>query len=127
VAIQADATLLEASMLLEESSHTGAPVVDSSGALVGLLTLRDIMGGRRGNQMRSAVRVFMTKNPVFITPETTVREIGDLMFEREIGHLPVIRDGRLAGIVTRSDYLAWMRDQRRRKTKYLDELGVAPQ
>jgi CBS domain-containing protein len=46
------------------------------------------------------------------------------MFEREIGHLPVIRDGRLVGIVTRSDYLAWMRESRRRKTALLDELGV---
>ncbi len=122
--IPADATLIEASILLEDGGHTGAPVVDASGTLVGLLTLRDIMGGRRGNQMRSAVRVFMTKNPVSIAPDTTVREIGELMFEREIGHLPVLRDGRLVGIVTRSDYLAWMRDSRRRKTELLDELGV---
>jgi tRNA nucleotidyltransferase (CCA-adding enzyme) len=50
LSIPADATLMEASILLEEGTHTGAPVVDSSGALVGLLTLRDIMGGRRGNQ-----------------------------------------------------------------------------
>ena len=123
--VPADATLMEASMMLEAASHTGAPVADGQGVLVGLLTLRDIMGGRRGNQMRSAVRVFMTKNPVSIAPETTVREIGELMFEREIGHLPVLQGGRIVGIVTRADYLSWMRDARKRKTQLLEELGVS--
>ncbi|OHE63201.1 MAG: hypothetical protein A2001_09320 [Treponema sp. GWC1_61_84] len=123
--ISAGATLMEASIQLETWSHTGAPVVDGSGALVGLLTLRDIMHGRRGNQMGSAVRTFMSKEPIVAAPETTVREIDELLFEHDIGHLPVIDAGALVGIVTRADYLDYARDARKRKDRLLEELGVA--
>ena len=62
--IRDNATLLEASIKLEEISHTGVPVVDAEERVVGFLTLRDISKGRRAGQMHSPVKGYMTRKLV---------------------------------------------------------------
>jgi CBS domain-containing protein len=47
----------------------------------------------------------MTSPVVTAAPETTVREVAALLYERRIGALPVVQDGRLVGIVSESDLL----------------------
>ena len=105
-------TLLEASIRLEEISHTGAPVIDDDGNVVGFLTLRDIMKGRRAKQMHSPVKGYMSRNPVSASVHTTIRELDELMFENNIGHLPVVDGTKLVGIVTRDDYLNFRRGEK---------------
>ncbi len=123
--IRDNATLLEASIKLEEISHTGVPVVDAEERVVGFLTLRDISKGRRAGQMHSPVKGYMTRKLVTAGPETTIREIDDLMFEHNVGHLPVLQDGKLVGIVTRNDYLSFRRDEQQRRKKAYDRLGLS--
>lgn len=118
-------SLLEASMRLEEISHTGAPVIDEDGNLTGFLTLRDIMKGRRSKQMHAPVKGYMTKKLVTAEINTTVREIEELMFEHNIGHLPIVSEGRLCGIVTRHDYLNFRRGERKKKQKAYQKIGIA--
>ncbi|MBN2874619.1 MAG: CBS domain-containing protein, partial [Spirochaetales bacterium] len=113
--IVADTSLLDASIILERTGHTGAPVCDASGSLVGFLTLRDIMKGRKCNQMHVPVRTYMSKSVVSIGPDMTVREIDELLFERNIGHLPIVEGGKLVGLVSRGDILAYKLDDRQRK------------
>jgi tRNA nucleotidyltransferase (CCA-adding enzyme) len=112
-------SLLDASIFLESVSHTGAPVVDAENRLVGFLTLRDISKGRKAGQMHVPVRNFMTKNTISATPDTTVREIDELIFEGDVGHLPILEDSRLVGIVTRRDLLDYKRDNKRRREAIL--------
>jgi len=119
------ASLLEASIFLERVSHTGTPVVDASGALVGFLTLRDIMKGRKGNQMHVPVRTFMTRAVVSAPPVMTVKEVDELLFERNIGHLPIVEEGRLVGIVTRGDLLEYKRHERVRRSELIQGLHSA--
>ena len=114
-----DISLLEASLFLESVSHTGAPVVDSEGRLAGFLTLRDIMKGRKAQQMHVPIRNFMTKNTISAGPDSTVREIDELIFEGDIGHLPILENGRLVGIITRRDLLDYKRDNKRRREAIL--------
>jgi CBS domain-containing protein len=49
------------------------------------------------------VRDVMTGNPVFCKPETNLAEATKLMWKTDCGALPVVRDGKLAGIVTDRD------------------------
>lgn len=112
-------TLLEASLALERMAHTGAPVLDEAGAPVGFLTLRDISKGRRGGQMHVPVRTYMSKNLVSAGPQASVRELGELLFERDIGHVPIIDGDRVTGIVTRADILAHKKRERERREAIL--------
>ncbi len=98
-------SLLEASKYLEFANHSGAPVINNSENLVGFLTLKDIMKGRKVGQMHVPVKAFMTKKVICSRPDATLREIEQLMNSNNIGHLPILENGRLYGIVTRSDFL----------------------
>ncbi len=104
-------TLMEASMLLEDFNHSGAPVLTQRGELVGFLTLRDIMKGRKSNQMHSSVKGYMSSKIVSATKDVPIREIEELLFKNNIGHLPIVQGKSLIGIVTRTDYLDFMSQQ----------------
>ncbi len=102
-------TLLEASIFLEDVDLSGVPVLNENGDLVGMLTLKDIMKGRKSGQMHSPVKGYMKTKLITCSPETTMREIESIMFMNRIGHLPVMNMGKLEGIITRNDYLSFLK------------------
>ena len=55
--------------------------------------------------MKTAADI-MTPDPVTVTPETTLREAARLLLEGHFNGLPVVEDGRLAGLITRSDLVS---------------------
>jgi acetoin utilization protein AcuB len=81
-------------------------VVSDSTGVVGVLSERDI-GGRRGVSIRQGRRAsdLMSERPVTVTPPTTVRQAANLLRGRNIGCLPVVDEGKLAGLVTITDML----------------------
>jgi len=109
--IREDWSLLEASIFLEGINHSGAPVVDERGKLTGFMTLKDIMKGRKGSQMHAPAKAYMNRKIITGKKNTTVREIESLLYKNNIGHLPIEENGRLIGIVTRSDYLDFIRNR----------------
>jgi tRNA nucleotidyltransferase (CCA-adding enzyme) len=66
------------------------------------------MKGRKNNQMNSPVKGFMKMKLITCSPDATMREIEDLMFVNSIGHLPVLDQGNLTGIITRADMLGFL-------------------
>lgn len=51
------------------------------------------------------VSKFMTKSPRTVTPETALSDARDIMAEDQIRHLPVVKGGRVVGIVSARDVL----------------------
>lgn len=124
------ATPVEAlAQLLADRHISAVPVVDPAGALLGIVTEADLMfrlmsGLRRhagwlsGMVIRPSeeaanyarlhgrtARDVMTTSLVTTTEDTPVEELAVVMRERRIKRLPVLRDGRLVGIVSRADLL----------------------
>lgn len=110
--IQDTCTLLEASVYLEKIQHTGCPVVDDDNELVGVLTLRDISKGRKAGQMNAPVKSYMSKKVETFTLDSSVREIENTFFSKNIGHIPVVSEKRVVGIVTRQDFLDFINKSR---------------
>ena len=54
-------------------------------------------------QDRRRAEDLMTKPVVSLSEQTSVREVGDLMIKQRIKRVPVLRDGKLIGMVTRAD------------------------
>lgn len=121
-----DERVLDASMAMESAWHTGLPVVNPEGAVLGMITMRDVMRARKAGQMHVPVSTFMSRTLVSASPAASVRELDDLMFERDIGHLPIVDGGRIVGMVTRGDILDYKRDQKRRKNAIMAELKPEP-
>lgn len=115
--------LREAVRFLERTNHTGFPVVNDDGDLVGVMTLRDIMKGRRADQMHAPVKGYMTRKVISAVRSTTFREIEDLLLTHDIGHLPILRNGKIEGILTRSDYLAFRRAEKEQARAVQERLG----
>ncbi|HEY7573905.1 MAG TPA: CBS domain-containing protein [Thermoanaerobaculia bacterium] len=79
-------------------------VVQDDRRIVGLLSERDLKGLGSFRQVESVEDV-MTSPVVTASPETTLRQAANLMRGRSIGSLPIVDNGRLAGIVTVTDLL----------------------
>ena len=85
------------------------PVEDDSGQLVGLIShralLRLVANGRIGTEEKVTVGQIMNADPVTVTPETTTVEAIRLMREKQLACLPVVREGKLVGLVTEHDLI----------------------
>jgi tRNA nucleotidyltransferase (CCA-adding enzyme) len=110
-AVYEEMSLLDASILLEKTDLTGVPVLDGSGAVTGFISLRDIMKGRKAGAMKAPVRAYMSKPAITAGSSLTMREIERIFYKHHIGRLPIVKDDKLAGIVTRWDYLGYKKNQ----------------
>ena len=98
-------SIIDASMYLERVDHTAVPVVDKNGDVSGMITLRDIMKGRKHGKMQAPVKAYMSRPVISAKSTATLREIERLFYNNKISHLPILDDEKLLGIVTRWDYL----------------------
>lgn len=94
-----------ASGILFRYGHTGLPVLDDDGSLAGIISRRDIEKAVHHGLSHAPVRGYMTRNVVSIDEDTPLAKIRSIMVEKDIGRLPVVRNGELVGIVTRTDVL----------------------
>jgi CIC family chloride channel protein len=83
---------------------------------VGVLTRRDLLAA--GADPAAPLRALLTRVPVTVRQDASLRDAVEAMLGADVGRLPVLdADGRLAGILTRSDVLSAHRrrmDDRRR-------------
>ena len=87
-------------------AHQGYPVLDAHGALLGIVTRRDLMDGPPDDR---CVRDVIHRPPVVVYDDSTMRDAADHMVRERVGRLPVVTRAeprRVIGIVTRSDLLA---------------------
>ena len=105
--IPLDVTMDEVGKTMLRYGHTGMPVVDGE-RLVGIISRRDVDKARVHNLGHAPIKGFMTREVVTVSPDTLVNEIRRIVVERDIGRVPVVDEGRLVGIVSRTDLLRTM-------------------
>ena len=90
--------------MMYTSKHLGFPVVDRD-ALIGMVTLADVNRTSSIDREAMQVRDIMTHNPVTLPPDAPVIEALKIMSARNFGRIPVVLDGKILGIVTRTDII----------------------
>jgi CBS-domain-containing membrane protein len=131
-------TVEELARLLMEHHISGAPVVDETGGLVGIVTENDLINREKRLHIPTVVQIFdafiylesskkfeedLKKmvgvrvgdicNPDVVTIEedTTLTDIATIMTDKDVDLLPVMSNGKLVGIVGKEDVLkAFSRD-----------------
>ncbi len=104
VACGSDTPIRDAAMVMAERRISSVCVVDADD-LSGILTLRDM--NRQvvadGHPATDAISAIMTPTPLALGPDAVVTDVLHLMVEKQIGHVPIVSDGQLLGIVTQTD------------------------
>ncbi|MEE4265639.1 MAG: CBS domain-containing protein [Desulfobacteraceae bacterium] len=95
--------------ILRKKGCTGLPVVNN-GSLVGMISRRDFRRIKKDSQLTAPVKAFMTPNVRTIDPGKSPVEAARLMVKHDIGRLPVVEDGKIIGIITRSDTMLYFYD-----------------
>ncbi len=136
IVVQAQTPLKEAIQILAERHISGLPVVDDGGKLVGIISETDLMWQETGvtppayimfldsviylknpaayerdlhKALGQTVGEVMSKNPITISPEKTLREAATVMHDRSVHRLPVLDStGQVIGILTRGDIVRAM-------------------
>jgi CBS domain-containing protein len=106
LAIRAEATVEEAIRCLLDHRVSGAPIVDEQGCLVGIVSEFQLLEAiYRPEVKQEQVRDLMTKDVITVTEDAALAEVANLLLLHRIRRVPVVRGGRLVGIVTRRDLL----------------------
>ncbi len=129
IAVRANDPVIEAVRLMLQNSISGLPVIDAAGNLVGIVTEGDFLRrGEIGTQRRRPkwleflvgpgrlateyvhasgrkVDDVMTADPCTVTEDDSLETVVELMERRRIKRLPVLRDGKMIGIVSRANLM----------------------
>jgi CBS domain-containing protein len=135
ITIGKDTTIEEIAHLFIEKNISGVPVVDSENKVIGMVTQKDLLykdvephfppvleilggliflGGVRhyNEELKKLVATkaedIMTEKVVSIDEEAEVERAAELMVEKDINRIPVLKDGNLVGIIGRSDMVKYI-------------------
>jgi acetoin utilization protein AcuB len=99
ITIVGEATVEEALSILAENKQRHLPVVDADENLVGIVSEKDLLRARG----EDAIAKVMTQDVITVTEYTALEDAARIMADHKISSLPVMRDGRLVGIITETD------------------------
>lgn len=109
----ADHPLHDATQAMVRSGLSALPVITEDERVIGLLTERELLrhqltqylqGGPRGAAApQRTVRDAMTRQVLCVSPDQPLAEVASLMVNKDIDRVPVVQEGRLVGVLARSD------------------------
>lgn len=130
VTIGPTATVRDLAELLATHEISGVPVIDESGALVGVVTEGDVIlqdadlhfphyiqfldsviylesvrkfEERFRKTFGNRVADVMSTEVLTVSPDASIHEVTTLMADNEVNRVPVLEEGKLVGIITRGD------------------------
>lgn len=125
-----NSTIAEAAEMMSQRGISAMPVCDKDGHVLGMLSEGDLMrpfgekftgrrewwlsllaeGEKLGPEFQDYVRIdrhsaadLMTTKVISAAEDTPLAHIADLLFEHKIKRVPILRDGKLVGVVSRAD------------------------
>jgi CBS domain-containing protein len=132
ITVSPDTSVEELGRLFIEKNISGAPVVDSEGKLYGIVTENDLIQREKKFHIPTIIRIFdailplereskveeeirrmtatvvkeiCTKEVITIEEDTPLGEIATIMSEKKVHLLPVLKEGRIVGIVGKKDVI----------------------
>lgn len=132
ISVKPGTTVEELARILMEHHISGAPVVDDAGSLVGIVTEHDLINQEKRLHIPTVVRILdafiylesskrfeedlkkmvatkvgdiCTSDVTTVDEDATLTEIATIMSEKDIHLLPVMKEGRIVGVIGKEDIL----------------------
>jgi CBS domain-containing protein len=133
--VTADMKVDELGRLFIDKKISGAPVADSKGALIGIVTENDLIRKNTRLHIPTVLRVFdaiiplgrpdsvedeikkmtastvgeiCTKEVLSVSPEASIQDVSSIMFEKGVHLVPVLEAGKIVGIIGKIDIIRGM-------------------
>jgi CBS domain-containing protein len=106
ITVKPSETLHEVAGMLAKHRIGAVIVIDAGGAIAGIVSERDVvraLANEGAAALRRTAREFMTAKVRTCSPRDTETGLMGLMTEHRIRHLPVVEDGKLAGMISIGD------------------------
>jgi CBS domain-containing protein len=119
-----DHTVQDAVRVLMQHRIGALLVVDGEGAVVGIITERDVLREcqDRSEQLAALpVRAAMTRDVIVGLPDDDIRYTMGVMTQRRVRHLPVIDGGAIAGMISIGDMVKACLEETEYENRYLRE------
>ena len=120
VTVSTDDTMNLAIRKMKEQNFKHLPVLDRAGEVVGVVSDRDLKRASPSDATllevhellylleKVKVSQVMTKKPITGSPDMSIAEAALLLVKHKIGCLPVVKAGKLVGIVTQTDFVNYL-------------------
>jgi CBS domain-containing protein len=132
ITVDENQSVKDLAKILADNKISGVPVLDSEGKIVGVVTESDLIDRAKKVHIPTVMRLFdsylflespermekdlkkmsastvkdiCNRNVVTVEPDTPLDEIATLMAEKKVHTLPVVLDGRLEGIIGKTDII----------------------
>jgi CBS domain-containing protein len=129
VTTSSQSSAYQAACIMTKANCGSVLVVDSSGALLGIFTERDVMTrivAKRRNPEKTFLSEVMTKNPRSIAPDTAVSDAVLLMLENGYRHLPILSSSsKIIGVFSIRDASPREISEADCLAEYLDQINDA--
>lgn len=136
--VTADMKVDELGRLFIDKKISGAPVADSKGALIGIVTENDLIRKNTRLHIPTVLRVFdaiiplgrpdsvedeikkmtastvgeiCTKEVLSVSPEASIQDVSSIMFEKGVHLVPVLEAGKIVGIIGKIDIIRGMTNE----------------
>jgi CBS domain-containing protein len=126
ITISIDATAEEAIRTLLQHNISGAPVVDPDGTLKGIVSEFQLLEVIYSPELKaSKVRDIMTREVTSVGEHALLSDIASIFIVMRIRRLPVVREGRLVGLVSRRDLLRYAVEAGNEMEEFIREVRLA--
>ncbi len=132
ISVTPETNITKATGILLNNHINGVPVVDEQGTLLGILCQSDLIFQQKDLPLppiltfldaiiplsfskkledefkkiaATTVKQAMVKNPITVNPDTPISDIAALMVEKHFHTIPVLKDGKIKGIIGKEDIL----------------------
>jgi len=114
VSFTPDLGILSAVRMLLENRVSGGPVIDASGALVGVLSIKDCLrvafSASYHKEPGGLVSEYMSADVETIDADTEIVEVAEIFLKSRYRRFPVVSEGDLVGMISRYDVLSALED-----------------
>lgn len=123
VSVKKDTPVGRVIEIMVENDVTGVPVINGDGTLVGIVTEKNILGLLHDGIDDSAkVEDYMTKNVVSFDLDEDLIAICECLVNSHFRRVPVVSQGKLVGIVSRSDIIRYILEPNSSSSRLLDAM-----